>query len=128
MRVALDGDAALAEADAWGPEVVLLDIGLPGRDGYQVAEALRSRPALAGATLVAVTGYGLDNDRRRSAGSGFEVTIWSSPSISATSWPWSRGGRVREAETGAYTNPDSGLCAICFTKSENARQSGKWPG
>ena len=72
VRVALDGDAALAEADAWGPDVVLLDIGLPGRDGYQVAEALRSRPALAGTALVAVTGYGQDSDRRRSAGSGFD--------------------------------------------------------
>jgi two-component system CheB/CheR fusion protein len=69
--VAHDGRAALAMVAAEAPDVVLLDIGLPGMDGYQVARALRerldSRPV-----LVALTGYGQDEDRRRSREAGFD--------------------------------------------------------
>jgi CheY-like chemotaxis protein len=51
--------------------VVLLDIGLPGMDGYEVAAALRARPETASAVLVAMTGYGQEEDRRRSGEAGF---------------------------------------------------------
>ena len=54
------------------PEVVLLDIGLPGLDGYEVARRLREDPAMDGALLVALTGYGQDEDRRRSREAGFD--------------------------------------------------------
>jgi PAS domain S-box-containing protein len=67
-----DGPEAVAAARAHRPEVVLLDIGLPGKDGYQVAQELRRVPELRHAVLVAITGYGQEPDRRRSQEAGFE--------------------------------------------------------
>ena len=72
VRVAHDGPAALEAAAAAPPEVVLLDIGLPGMDGYEVAERLRARPESGGPVLVALTGYGQEEDRRRSREAGFD--------------------------------------------------------
>jgi signal transduction histidine kinase/ActR/RegA family two-component response regulator len=63
---------ALARAHAETPDVCLLDIGLPGMDGYELAARLRGDPATAGAVLVAVTGYGQEDDRARSADAGFD--------------------------------------------------------
>ena len=54
------------------PDVILCDLGLPGLDGYGVARALRSDPATAGTRLVAVSGYGQDEDRRRTREAGFD--------------------------------------------------------
>ena len=54
---------------------MLLDIGLPGLDGYVVAERLRARPELQAALLIALTGYGQEEDRRRSALSGFDLHL-----------------------------------------------------
>ena len=54
------------------PEIVLLDIGLPGMTGYEVAQRLRDVPGLERALLVAVTGYGQREDRRRTREAGFE--------------------------------------------------------
>src|SRR5205814_10397951 len=64
VRTARDGPAALAEANVFRPDVVLLDIGLPGMDGYEVAQHLRGPTRLTKALVVAVTGYGQDEDRR----------------------------------------------------------------
>ncbi len=72
VRTVHDGDAALATVQAWRPDVVLLDIGLPGLSGYDVARRLRSDPALRGLLLVAVTGWGTAGDQRRSAEAGFD--------------------------------------------------------
>jgi signal transduction histidine kinase/DNA-binding response OmpR family regulator len=66
VQVAHHGLAALELAAQYLPEVVLLDIGLPGMDGYEVAQRLRELVGLEGALLVAVTGYGQEEDRRRS--------------------------------------------------------------
>jgi signal transduction histidine kinase/ActR/RegA family two-component response regulator len=71
VRVAHDGAAALEMANAYHPDVVLLDIGLPGMSGYQVARQLRLQPEFAHTLLVAVTGYGQEEDRRRSREAGF---------------------------------------------------------
>jgi PAS domain S-box-containing protein len=71
-RVAHDGPGALKEAETFGPDVVLLDIGLPGMDGYEVARRLRRLEPARSALLVAVTGYGQDEDRRRSKEAGFD--------------------------------------------------------
>jgi PAS domain S-box-containing protein len=54
------------------PQVFLLDIGLPGMDGNELAQRLRARPETAGATLIAVTGYGQENDRAQTAAAGFD--------------------------------------------------------
>src|SRR5262249_56587900 len=72
VRVAHDGPAALAAAQAQQPEVVLLDIGLPRMDGYEVARRLRQQPTLANVLLVALTGYGQEEDRHRSREAGFD--------------------------------------------------------
>ena len=72
VEIAYTGPEAMEAARAFQPEVVLCDIGLPGMDGYQVAAALRRNPATARAHLIAVTGYGSEEDRRRSQEVGFE--------------------------------------------------------
>ena len=72
VELAHDGAAALRAALEVRPEVVLLDIGLPGMDGYEVASRLRATPGLAGVRLVAVTGYGQESDRRRARLAGFD--------------------------------------------------------
>ncbi|MBS2011375.1 MAG: response regulator [Deltaproteobacteria bacterium] len=74
-RVAFDGPSALALASTFLPEVILLDIGLPGMNGYEVAAELRRRPELQGALIVALTGWGSDADRQRSREAGFDVHL-----------------------------------------------------
>ena len=54
------------------PDIILLDIGLPGRDGYEVAKILRSDSDLVHTKIIAVTGYGQDEDRRRSKQAGMD--------------------------------------------------------
>jgi PAS domain S-box-containing protein len=71
-RTAYDGPAVLEAALDYRPDVVLLDIGLPGLDGFEVAKRLRQQPALKDAVLVALTGYGRESDRRRSQEAGFD--------------------------------------------------------
>jgi CheY-like chemotaxis protein len=66
-----DGCLALQAATAFEPDVILLDIGLPGISGYEVVRQLRSEPALAKAVIVALTGYGTEDDRRQSEAEGF---------------------------------------------------------
>jgi PAS domain S-box-containing protein len=72
VRVANDGGEALRIAELHRPELVLLDIGMPGMDGYEVARRLRSLPCTANARIVALSGYGQDSDRSRSAQAGFD--------------------------------------------------------
>jgi CheY-like chemotaxis protein len=60
---------------AFAPQVVLLDIGLPDIDGYEVARRLRALPGGAAMTLVAVTGYGQAEDRERALASGFQTHL-----------------------------------------------------
>jgi CheY-like chemotaxis protein len=72
VRTAYGGSAALEVAESHRPEVVLLDIGLPGMDGYEVARRLRGTAVSAGVMLVALTGYGQDADRRRTQEAGFD--------------------------------------------------------
>jgi CheY-like chemotaxis protein len=72
VQLAHDGAAALAVADRQQPEIILLDIGLPHTSGYEVARELRARPEHNGTLLVALTGYGSEEDRRRSLEAGFD--------------------------------------------------------
>jgi PAS domain S-box-containing protein len=71
VRIAHDGPTALTCAVEWDPELVLLDIGLPGMDGYEVAERLRQKDVGMRTTLVALTGYGQPADRERAQAAGF---------------------------------------------------------
>ena len=70
-RVAGDGQAALAACAEFNPQVALLDLGMPGLTGYEVAQQLRANPAHAGMVLVAVTGWGLEENRRLAREAGF---------------------------------------------------------
>jgi CheY-like chemotaxis protein len=74
VRIAQDGRAALEAARAGSPDVVLLDIGLPGMSGYDVARELRSADG-ARPFLVALTGYGQPEDRVRSQKAGFDLHL-----------------------------------------------------
>jgi PAS domain S-box-containing protein len=75
VRQAFDGPHAVTVAEDFGPDVVLLDIGMPGMSGYEVAEELQARPALANARLIALTGYGSAEDRSRSHAAGFHAHL-----------------------------------------------------
>ncbi len=72
VETAHDGVSALRTARQTLPGIVLLDIGLPGMDGYEVARELRSTPALASTRLIALTGYGQESDRQRSRLAGID--------------------------------------------------------
>jgi signal transduction histidine kinase/CheY-like chemotaxis protein len=76
VQVAYDGASGVAAARAQQPQVVLCDIGLPGAmDGYEVARVMRADPGLGAVRLVALTGYGEQEDRRRARQAGFDVHV-----------------------------------------------------
>ncbi len=64
--------SAIDASREFRPEAILLDIGLPGMDGYQVARRLRDEANGQGAVIIAISGYGQDDDRRRSREAGFD--------------------------------------------------------
>ena len=72
VAFAFDGPSAIETAEQWQPEAVFLDIGLPGMDGYEVAERLRELPQAKDAVLIAITGYGQEDDRLRSRRAGID--------------------------------------------------------
>ena len=71
VETSFDGVRAVAAARASRPDVVLLDLGLPVLDGFEVARQIRALPELSGVELVAITGYGQEVDRRRTRDAGF---------------------------------------------------------
>ena len=71
VRTAHDGPTALDAAVDYRPDVVILDIGLPGLNGYEVARRMRHQAALADAVLIAITGYGQETDRQTALAAGF---------------------------------------------------------
>jgi signal transduction histidine kinase/CheY-like chemotaxis protein len=72
VRIANDGATALTVAKEFAPDVLILDIGLPGMDGFEVARQLRSRPESKDAVMIALTGYGEAESRLRSQQAGFD--------------------------------------------------------
>ena len=73
VEVAHDGHGGIGAAERFKPEVVLCDIGLPGLDGYQVAKRLRTSAESRDALLIALTGYGQEEDKRRALEAGFNT-------------------------------------------------------
>ncbi|RYD20784.1 MAG: hybrid sensor histidine kinase/response regulator, partial [Verrucomicrobiaceae bacterium] len=71
-RVAHDGPDGITAAEEFLPEVILLDIGLPGMDGFEVARKIRTMPHLGQPFLIALTGYGTEADRRKALDAGFD--------------------------------------------------------
>ena len=78
------------------PDVVLLDIGLPGLDGYEVARRLREDPATKDLVLVALTGYGQEEDRRRSHAAGFNEHLVKPASVDALQAVFLRAEKLEE--------------------------------
>jgi signal transduction histidine kinase/CheY-like chemotaxis protein len=75
VQIAKDGPEALAALDCFTPDVALLDIGLPGMDGHELAMKIRERLGAKTPQMIAVTGYGQESDRIRSRESGFDVHL-----------------------------------------------------
>jgi CheY-like chemotaxis protein len=75
VAVAADGPAGLAAALQRPPDVALLDVGLPGMDGYELAARIRQEIPGAAVRLVAMTGYGRPEDRARAAAAGFDAHL-----------------------------------------------------
>ena len=74
-HLAFDGHSALQAAEAFQPNVALIDIGLPVMNGYQLADQLRGLNCCANVRLIAVTGYGHDSDKERSRDAGFHAHL-----------------------------------------------------
>jgi CheY-like chemotaxis protein len=72
VRVVQDGQAALHALESYEPSVILLDIGMPGMDGYEVARTIRARFPQRRPTIVVLTVWGQDEDRRRAQDAGFD--------------------------------------------------------
>jgi CheY-like chemotaxis protein len=83
VRTANDGPEALRVAAEYEPEIILLDIGLPGMNGYDVARALRRDSANGRPLIVAVSGYGSREDMARSVEAGFDAHFVKPMEISA---------------------------------------------
>jgi CheY-like chemotaxis protein len=71
-RTVYDGNAVPGAVHEFRPDIVLLDIGLPGIDGYELARRLRAQPETRDLLLVAMTGYGQDQDRQLTREAGFD--------------------------------------------------------
>jgi two-component system, OmpR family, response regulator len=83
VRTEYDGPRALASVDQFRPDVVVLDIGLPGMDGFEVARELRKRDATRHVLMLAMTGYGSDADRQDALAAGFDHHLTKPVSIDA---------------------------------------------
>jgi CheY-like chemotaxis protein/nitrogen-specific signal transduction histidine kinase len=75
VATAYSGREALASARSFEPDALILDLGMPDMDGYSLARALRAEPVLSRARLIALSGYGQAEDRRRTAAAGFDVHL-----------------------------------------------------
>ena len=75
VRLAYDGPSALEEARAFHPDLMFLDLDLPKMDGYEVARRLRLEPEMKSVTLIAMTGYGQEEDRQRTQEAGFHLHL-----------------------------------------------------
>jgi CheY-like chemotaxis protein len=72
VHVVHSGVAAIDAVEKYRPDIVLLDIGMPGMDGYEVARRIRERHEFKEVTLIALTGWGQEDDRRRTREAGFD--------------------------------------------------------
>src|SRR5690606_24758365 len=82
-RCLYDPHAAAALVAGWAPDIVFLDIGMPGLSGYELAKRLRAQDGGEGRVLVAVTGWGQPEDRRRTRESGFDHHLVKPPELTA---------------------------------------------
>ncbi len=97
VRIAPDGLAALGTVAQFKPEVVLVDIGLPGMDGFEVARRLRSTQATRASLIIAVTGYGQERDREEALAAGFDHHLVKPVNVKALGEVIRAGVKKREA-------------------------------
>ena len=97
VRHVLDAAAALVAVGDWNPDVVLSDLGLPQMDGYELARRLRRHPATSGAMLIALSGYGRDEDKQAALDAGFDHHLVKPPDLQ----------RLAELLAGAATEVDA---------------------
>jgi len=100
VQTAYTGPAALQAALSWRPDAVLLDIGLPGLDGYEIARRLRREPATRNTRLVAITGYGQPGDVQLAREAGFDAHLLKpvAPSeVETLLAKWDRSGSSKPA-------------------------------
>jgi CheY-like chemotaxis protein len=90
-----DGREAMEVARRFQPQVVLLDLGLPIMDGFEVARALRDDPDLKDVFIAALTGWGAENDRRRTAEAGFDAHLTKPVELSALEAALAQSGLAR---------------------------------
>jgi CheY-like chemotaxis protein len=83
VRLSFDGLGAIETAASFEPDIILSDIGLPGMNGYELARRLREQPSFGRVVLVAMSGYGQDEDKRRALESGFDHHIVKPPDLGA---------------------------------------------
>jgi CheY-like chemotaxis protein len=81
VTVVDSGRAALAALDSFEPEAILLDIGMPGMDGYEVARRIRASAGHHDVLLIALTGWGQEADRRRTVAAGFDHHVIKPPDV-----------------------------------------------
>jgi signal transduction histidine kinase/CheY-like chemotaxis protein len=81
VAVANSGPEALGMLDTFNPDAILLDIGMPGMDGYEVSRQIRGLPRYRDVLLIALTGWGQEDDRARSKGAGFDFHMVKPPDI-----------------------------------------------
>ena len=75
VRTAYDGASAVRTAESFKPEVIFLDLGMPGMDGFEAARRIRSLPGGSSIVLIALTGWGQERDRQRTAEAGFDAHL-----------------------------------------------------
>ena len=83
VETALDGPTGINTARRYQPEIIFLDIGLPEMDGYEIAKRLREDASLTKVTLIAMTGWGQEEDKRRAMEAGFDQHLTKPVEISA---------------------------------------------
>jgi CheY-like chemotaxis protein len=81
VHTAYDGPSALEAVRAYHPPIVFLDIGMPGMDGYAVAAQIRQDPECRQVTVIALTGWGQEDDRRRTKAAGFDYHLVKPPEL-----------------------------------------------
>ncbi|WP_167772810.1 response regulator [Ramlibacter humi] len=91
---AKDGREAVDKAAEFRPAVVLLDLGLPVMDGYEVARTLRADPRHEGVFIAALTGWGAEGDRRRTAEAGFDAHLTKPVELGALEAVLARSGET----------------------------------
>jgi PAS domain S-box-containing protein len=107
VRVVYDGPSALDLVDSFRPEVILLDLGMAVMDGYEVAMRLRERPDCAGTVIVAVTGWGQEEDRIRSRQAGIDLHLVKPVSASVLSELLAQLGAATAREPACNGSTDS---------------------